>query len=62
MKNVICCSEVVNNGNPHNHNYRVNVDIPLFYGTMGVEELWIRKSILTGSSTLWASMRSRKLR
>ncbi|CAI8611893.1 unnamed protein product [Vicia faba] len=30
--------EVVDHENQHNHDYRVKVDIPLFYGTMGVEE------------------------
>ena len=29
--------DVLDHGNRHNHDYRVKVDIPLLYGTMGVE-------------------------
>lgn len=29
---------VVDHGNQHNHDYRVNADISLFYGTMRMEE------------------------
>ncbi|KAI5416149.1 hypothetical protein KIW84_041261 [Lathyrus oleraceus] len=30
--------DVLDHGNRHNHDYRVKVDIPLFYGTMRVKE------------------------
>ncbi|CAI8613582.1 unnamed protein product [Vicia faba] len=30
--------EINDHGNQHNHDYRVKVDIPLFYKTIGVEE------------------------
>lgn len=44
--------KVVDHRNRHNHNYQVKVDIPLFFRTMGEDELWIGRSTLTGSSTL----------